>query len=324
MNIYDIAKEAGVSISTVSKYLNNKNIRPELRKRVEEVINKHNFVPNQVARGLASKSMKTVAVMVVDLRLMHYAQAAFFIDKSLSSFGYRVVICNTLGKPEESINYIKSMININIDGFIFIGSIFNYLNNYPEVLKTLDEIPVVCVNGHINVKKTVSVFINDKMGIYEATKYLIKKGRKNIHYIKYLDTASAINKKDGYEVAMMEAGLPRRIHSTNEFSSGGYKVCSNIIANRESIDGIICGEDLVAMGVMSCLKDVGYQIGKEVDVIGFNASEFTSLCDPRMTSVDNLCEESSEISAKLMLKLLNDEKVEDVHLNPHLVIKKSA
>ena len=96
MNIYDIAREAGVSISTVSKYLNNKNIRPELKEKIEYVIKKYNYVPSAVAQGLVSKSLKLIAVMVVDLQVSYYAAAAYTIDKTLSKLGYRVIICNTL------------------------------------------------------------------------------------------------------------------------------------------------------------------------------------------------------------------------------------
>lgn len=324
MNIYDIAKEAGVSISTVSKYLNHKNIRPELKERVEAVIKKYNFVPNQIARGLVFKSMKTVALMVVDLRLFHYSQAAFYIDKALSSQGYRVIICNMFGDREECVKNIKSLLNMGIDGIIFIGSIFNFLNQYPDLIVELDNLPIVSVNGHLNTKKSVSVLINDKNAIYEATQYLINKGRKNIHYIQYLDTNSAQNKASGYDKAMTEAKLDKHIHFTNEFVNGGYKVTNTIIRSRKPVDAIICGEDLVAMGAMSCLKDANYIVGSEVDIIGYNASDLTSLCDPRMTSVDNLCEESSNIAAQLMLKLVNNQKVSDVTLNPVLVKKKSA
>ena len=163
MNIYDIAKEAGVSISTVSKYLNNKSIRPELKERIEYVINKYDYVPSAVAQGLVSKSMKIVAVMVVDIQISHYAAAAYAIDKTLSAFGYRVIICNTLGDEKNSIRYIDSLIKINVDGIIFIGSIFNFLNKYEKVLKKIDDLPIICNNGHLDTNNCHSVYVDDKM-----------------------------------------------------------------------------------------------------------------------------------------------------------------
>lgn len=324
MNIYDIAKEAGVSISTVSKYLNNKNIRPELKARVEAVIKKYNYVPSAIAQGLVSRSMKTIAVMVVDIRLPHYSSAAFKIDMTLSPLGYRVIICNTLGDVKNSINYIESMLKINVDGIIFVGSIFNFLNNFPDLLHKLDDIPIVCNNGKLKTKKCVSVFVDDKLGVATATKYLISKGRKNIHYIQYLETKSATLKADGYREVVEKNGLPARIHHTSEFFEGGYKLMSEIISNREPIDAVICGEDLVAMGAISCLKEANIVVGKEVDVIGYNASEYTNLCDPRITSVDNLIEKASMEAAQKLLKLLEGTEVKDSCFEPVLIRKNSA
>ncbi len=324
MNIYDIAKEANVSISTVSKYLNNKNIRPELKERVEAVIKKYNYVPSAIAQGLVSKSMKTIAVMVVDLRFPHYSTAAFKIDMTLSPLGYRVIICNTLGDVKNSLKYIESLLKINIDGIIFIGSIFNFLNNFPALLKRLDNIPIVCNNGKLNTKRAVSVFVDDKLGMQKASEYLVKKGRKNIHYIQYLDTTSSNLKASGYKETMEKYGLPVKIYHTTEFFDGGYDSMTNILKSKEKIDAVICGEDLVAMGAISCLKEANIAVGKEVDVIGYNASEYTNLCAPRMTSVDNLIEKTSEESALVLLKMLDGEDIKDINLEPILCIKDSA
>ena len=89
MNIYDIAKEAGVSISTVSRVMNHKgNVNPVTRKRVEEILEKNNYTPSAIARGMVSKSMKTVSVLTVDIRVPHYAKTAYTIEREFSRRGY--------------------------------------------------------------------------------------------------------------------------------------------------------------------------------------------------------------------------------------------
>lgn len=324
MNIYDIAREASVSISTVSKYLNNKKIRPELKERVEAVIKKYNFVPNAIAQGLVSKSMKTVAVMVVDVRLPHYSNAAFKIDKILSPLGYRVIICNTLGDVKESIAYIDSLLNINVDGIVLIGSIFNFLNQYPELLAKIDRIPIVCHNGKLNTSRCISIMVNDKKGMEDATKYLINKGRKNIHYIQYLQTSSSELKMSGYFDEMKRNNLNPVIHHTDKFFDGGYEAALEIINSDKQTDAILCGEDLVAMGVIRRLAEQNIEVGKQVDVIGYNASDFTKLCLPTLTSVNNFIEESSEKVAYTILDMLKGEEASDLQFDPVLVKNESA
>ena len=112
INIYDIAREADTSISTVSRYLNKKNVRPETKKRIEEVISKYNYRPSAIAKGLVAHSMKTVAVFVVDIRMPHYANAAYYIDNELSKYGYRTIICNTMGELSTIFKYVDEVSEI--------------------------------------------------------------------------------------------------------------------------------------------------------------------------------------------------------------------
>ena len=110
MNIYDIAREAGVSISTVSRVLNNKgNVNENTRKNVMEILQKHNYTPSAIARGMVSKSMRTVAVLTVDIRVPHYARTAYTIEREFSRRGYEVTLCNTGGELAETEKYLRTV-----------------------------------------------------------------------------------------------------------------------------------------------------------------------------------------------------------------------
>ena len=98
MNIYDIAAEAGTSISTVSRVLNNKgNVNPKIRDRVEAVLKKYDYKPSAIARGMVSKTMKNIAILTVDVRVTHYARMIYVIEQEFSNLGYNVSVCNTGG-----------------------------------------------------------------------------------------------------------------------------------------------------------------------------------------------------------------------------------
>ena len=252
-NIYDIAREAKTSISTVSRYLNNKNVRPDTKERIKAVIEKYNYHPSSIAKGLVTKSMKLIAVMVVDIRLPHYANASYFIDKELSNTGYRVIVCNTSGDLNTCAKYIDSVLNMGCEGIIFVGSIFNELNRYQEIVEKLNSIPVVITNGKLDVERCISIYIDDKKGIYDATKYLINKGRTHIKYIQYTNNQSAILKADGYKEAMQEAGLTPSIYYTNDIFNGGYDETRRMILEDYALDAILSGEDLISMSASRAL-----------------------------------------------------------------------
>ena len=166
MNIYDIAKEAGVSISTVSRVMNHKgNVNPETRKKVEEILEKNNYTPSAIARGMVSKSMKTVSVLTVDIRVPHYARTAYTIEREFSRRGYEVSLCNTGGELEETIKYLRTAREKKTDGIVLVGSVFNTLCKNAEISGLLQNIPVVLANGKLELPNSYSVLVDDRDGV---------------------------------------------------------------------------------------------------------------------------------------------------------------
>ena len=144
MNIYDIAKKAGMSISTVSRVLNHKtNVTPTTRKKIEAILKEYNYSPNAIARGLVSNSMETIAVVTVDIRVPHYAKQAYTVEQAFSSLGYNVLVCNTGGKLNETKKYMKMLSEKQIDGVVLVGSVFNDICKDPEIVTYLKNLPVV-------------------------------------------------------------------------------------------------------------------------------------------------------------------------------------
>ena len=144
MNIYDIAAEAGVSISTVSRVMNKKgNVNPEMKRRIEEVLKKYDYKPSAIARGMVSKTMKTIAILTVDLRVPQHARQVYIIEREFIQKGYNVMVCNTEGKLEECARYINLLMEKQVDGVVLIGSTFNQLKNRTEITGKVSRIPVV-------------------------------------------------------------------------------------------------------------------------------------------------------------------------------------
>ena len=123
MNIYDIAREAGVSIATVSRVLDHKDtVRADTRAKVEKVLKRCNYAPSAIAQGMVSKSLHTVAVLTVDIRDSHYARTAYTIEREFGRRGYEVILCNTGGDRAETLRTLQAVAQKQVDGLILLGA----------------------------------------------------------------------------------------------------------------------------------------------------------------------------------------------------------
>lgn len=303
MNIYDIAQEAGVSIATVSRVLNNKGpVSASTRSRVEEVLARHNYTPSAIARGMMSKSLRTVAVLTVDIRVPHYARTAYTIEREFSRRGYEVILCNTGGDREETLKYLRAVTRKQVDGIVLVGSVFNTICQGAEMEQLLSSVPVVLANGRLNLPNTYSVSVDDRYGVALAVEHLAGNGRKDIFYIKDRDTVSAQNKLAGFVEAMERCGLDAksRVIETGETLEAGMAAARQILDGTQPCDAIVCGEDLTAAGVLKALLRAGVRVPEQVAVTGFNNSDYARLCEPVLTSVDNKPEQVALLCVQLL------------------------
>ena len=209
MNIYDIAAEAGTSISTVSRVLNNKgNVNPKIRDRVEAVLKKYDYKPSAIARGMVSKTMKNIAILTVDVRVTHYARMIYVIEQEFSNLGYNVSVCNTGGSVQECNRYFEILSEKQTDGIVLIGSVFNELIKYPEITAKIKDTPVVIANGQVKLPNFYSVLVDDTKAIRMASDYMFDHGRMDLFYVFDIATDSGRAKRQGFLEAMKLRDVP--------------------------------------------------------------------------------------------------------------------
>ena len=324
MNIYDIAKEAGVSISTVSRVMNHKgNVNPVTRKRVEEILEKNNYTPSAIARGMVSKSMKTVSVLTVDIRVPHYAKTAYTIEREFSRRGYEVSLCNTGGELEETIKYLRTALEKKADGIVLVGSVFNTLCKNAEISGLLKNVPVVLANGKLELPNSYSVLVDDRYGISLAVEHLIQKGHREIYYLRDMDTVSAQLKCEGFITEMEKCGLKnarQQVVKAEPSIEGGIHAVEKLIREKRKFTGIVCGEDITAAGVVKALLHHGIKIPEEVAVTGYNHSEYAKVCEPQLTTIDNKPELVAMMSIQLLTSLIEkSDTYSSCTIQPELV-----
>lgn len=273
MNIYDIAKEAGVSISTVSRVMNKKeNVNPATRKKVEEILEKNNYTLSAIARGMVSKTMKTVAILTVDIRVPHYSRTAYTIEREFSRRGYEVLLCNTGGELSETVKYLRTVQEKKVDGIVLVGSVFNTLCKKEEIGKLLKNTPVVLANGKLELPS---------YGIHNGKGYVIE---------------------------------------TERSIEGGMRAVNQLLLDKKEFTGIVCGEDLTAVGAVKALLHAGLRVPEDVAVTGYNNSDYAAICEPELTTVDNKPEMVAMMSVQLLTSLIEKtEAYSSCTIQPELV-----
>ncbi|MBO5573720.1 MAG: LacI family DNA-binding transcriptional regulator [Clostridium sp.] len=323
MNIYDIAREAGVSITTVSRVLNNKaNVSEKTRRKIQEVLERHSYQPSAIARGLVSGTMKTVAILMVDVRTPHYAMTAFTMEQKLSKLGYMVLLCNTGENREDWKRYLRELYERKADGIILVGSIYKQLEE-DDALDLVRGIPIVMSNGKIDRENVYSVMVDEGRGIELATEHLYRRGHRKIAYVKDKQTESAERKKNGYLRKMAELGLPEEDRTVCEIeytAEAGARIALSL--HDKGYDAVVFGEDLTAVGAVNGLLDAGIAVPGEMAVTGCNNSEYATLCRPGLTSINNKAEVLSELSVQLLVDILAEKtEIAELVVIPELVVR---
>ncbi|MCG8500882.1 MAG: LacI family transcriptional regulator [Firmicutes bacterium] len=329
MNIYNVASEAGVSIATVSRVLNNSpQVSEKTRKKVTDVLEKYHYTPNAIARGLVVNSMKTIGVLTIDIRDLYYATVAYTIEQDLSKLGYNVMLCNTGGDAQEKINYMKRLAEKKVDGLILVGSVFKDQKLDTAISQIAKQMPIVMVNGLLEAENIYSIICDDSYGISIGVAYLHNKGHRDIVYLQDAETYSAQSKVHGFKTGMLKRELPLKAHSILKVEkgiNGGSMAVKQLVESDHNFSAIIAGEDITAVGAIKALKALHKSIPDDVAVIGFNNSIIAQCCDPDLTTVDN----KMEMTATGAVRILNDVfKGRNVPsktvITPDLVIRTSS
>lgn len=312
MTIYDIAKEANVSASSVSRVVNNKpGVNKEVRHKILKLLDKYNYSPNAMARGLVSQSSKIIGILVADIRNIHHTDGAYYIEREMVSFGYCCIILNTGDKEEDKINAIQTLERRRVEGVVMMGSIFQSSAVSTAIARHLRTVPVVMVNGWLNLPNVYGVATDEHGGVQQCVQHLVEKGRKYIAFVcDAPKTPSNMLKEKGFHDSMREIGVNGELwtYETENTLKGGYDTTLHILNDHPNLDGIIYAVDLLAAGGIQALTSKKISIPKQIAVIGINNSAYAEICNPRLTSLDNKRLDSSIIAARILTDCLSGKQ----------------
>jgi len=321
MTIIEIAKMAGVSRTTVSRYLNNGYVSAEKADRIRAVIESTGYQPSRQARMLRTKRTNLVGVIIPKLNSDSISREIDGISAVLSKAGYEIILANTNNKEQEEITYLKLFAaNGSVDAVILIGTIWT--QEHEEILKDYP-LPVVVLGQKCQVCSCV--YFEDYQAAKQQGEILTRTGRR-IGYIGVTerDEAAGHNRRMGFLDAMHEAGIevpPEAFVETGFKTQSGYEAAKRLIEQYPHPDSIFCATDNIAAGAMVYLREQGYRIPEDVQITGIGDSEKGRVVTPRLTTVHYFYRTSGKETARLLLGRLSGIKAEtaSVHMGCKLI-----
>ena len=287
LNIIDIAKLAGVSKSTVSRYLNNGYVGAESREKIKKVIDETGFMPQSYAKSLRTGKTNLIGVIV---------------PKISTETAPRVV--QGITEVEKEFEYLNIFKNNQVDGVIFMGT--KITPRHKEIMNKLD-VPIVVVAQYMD--NYPCVYHDDFNAAKYMTEYLIGKGHKNIGFIGVYeeDRSVGLERENGYIAALKENDLEVDMENLKlgDFSyESGYKLANELINKKNTPTAIFAVTDNLAIATIDCLKDNGLNVPEDVAVVSIGDTRISQVVSPKLTTIHYHYKTSGRKSAEIMIELL--------------------
>ncbi|MDR2900132.1 MAG: LacI family transcriptional regulator [Treponema sp.] len=333
LTIHDIAREANVSISTVSRVMNNtKKVSPEIKERVFSIIEKHNFKPNQIARGLVSRKSGMIAVIIPDISNAVFGSVTKGIESICQQKDYTLIVSESGGNTDNELNLLRAMSNRQIDGLLFAG-----VDVHQKVVDAIDEqkystVLVMQEMSEPSTEKSIPTIIHDNIqAIKDATRFLYEKGHRDIAFIGGLKNDFSAGKKRymGYCEVMSELNLQYNDsyveHGDFSFESG-YRCMQKIHEkNKQLPSAVMVCSDLMAIGAMNYLDTMNIKVPEEISIMGFDDIEMASYVKPQLSTIRIPYFEEGALAARTLFSLMEEEELLlGTQYIPHKIIERQS
>ena len=296
-SIKDVAKEAGVSVATVSRVINGTaTVSDESRTRVEQAIHDLGYRSNEVARTLKMIKTRRIAVIITSLSRSFFSRVIEGIQAEAEKHSYSVFFAETHDSIEKEKQLVELFAGQWVDGIILASSVNDeteheeYISRLASLNKQGTRIPVVTLEFPLNNGHLDAVCIDHQKAAYDAVRYLIDLGKHNIAHISHPEgNRIGAWRTNGYETAIRAAGLPFRkemISEANYTSYSGYLAMERLVSGGHRPDAVFCANDQTAVGVIKYCEDNGLNVPEDVAIIGTDDIFVASIMSPSLSTVD--------------------------------------
>lgn len=310
VSIVDVAKKAGVSTATVSRVVNQLGgYSKETEKRVLKTIQESGFRPNVNAIGLRTNRSHCVGVIVPDITNEFFAKIVRTLDTFFVKHNYSLLICDSNEDPELEERHIQDMFDKNVDGLIYVSG----MASISSMLKT-SRVPVVFIDRSPKDAEVI-VQSDNFQGGYLAGRKLYETGCRKLLLLRDYRMASTIRqRREGFLEALSENGIvwdkDYEIGIPPDYKSTKDKVSELLIKKGCYFDGIFTTNDAMALGAMHALAQAGYEVPRDVRLVGFDDVSLSEFCYPPMTTIHQNTEQLGLLGGEALLKLIHKEDIE--------------
>ncbi len=323
ITIKDVARLAEVSISTVSRVINDsKPVSPEVRKRVLKVIEETGYKPNDVARSLVTRRSYLIGVIVNNLAQSYVADIVRGIEEIGKMYGYDILLCSSYSSTETQEKYLQLLDRKQAEGLFLVGSKFD-----DEIIKMAKSFNKPCVFFTRNVSDKINhITIDCNSAIYEMTKYLIEEGHRKIAYFSDFEDRTSVEseKIEGY----LKAVEDNELEYSKIYVVGGnkhnqaYELGKSIIGETGDFTACVCSSDEIAIGILDSFLDNGISVPDDMSVVGFGNIREGKFVRPELTTIGEPYYDVGAVGMRMLIKMIKGDKTKQGRMELPFTIEK--
>lgn len=328
----DVAREAGVSVMTVSRVVNGKDgISAATRQRIQTIIDRLGYRPSEIARGLVTQRTATLGLVVPDNANPFFSEVARGVEHLAYDAGYNVILCNTDEDVAREVSVLRLLEEKRVDGVVLCSprlqdaELRDALTYHPAVMLINRPLP----DSHFD-----HLMIDDELGGRLATAHLLSRGHTRIGFLAGPEASSSGRRRQaGYRAALQEAGITpdaawvRHCAPTVE---GGKEAAHHLLNAQPALTALFCYNDLTAIGTLIACREAGRRVPEDLAVVGYDDIPMAALITPPLTTCHVPRYEIGRQATRLLLDRVatrTDSAIyngADVVITPELVIRASA
>lgn len=308
-SIADIAQKAGVSTTTVSRVINHisKGVSSSTRAHVQAIIEELNYRPNLQARGIAKSHSGIIGVIIPDVSNLFYPQVLRGIGDQISERGYNMILCSSDADPTREKEQLMSMVDQRVEGVILCSGVSNeqFLKEYRSF-----EMPLVMMGRSFDSRYADGCIIGDNEGgMYGSASYILGHGHRQILYLDGpKEVAGPMHRLEGFRRAMQDHQIPvcGELIRQGEFSvQYGCDTVCRMLEKGRPFTAVVTGSDLIAIGAVKALLSAGIRVPGDVEVIGFDNIDLSSIFEPALSTVSKPHYAMAQEAARMLLAVID-------------------
>ncbi|MFF3023243.1 LacI family DNA-binding transcriptional regulator [Gottfriedia sp. NPDC057948] len=306
-SIKDVANLAGVGVGTVSRVINNHpNVTPETLDKVNAAIKQLNYIPNEVARNFKMQKSNMVALVLPSIWNPFFSELAYYIEDELDRKGYKLMLCNSGGRPDKELYYFDKLNQNKVAGVVGI--------TYNDIEESISaDIPIISIDRHFG-KKITCVTSDNYTGGRIALNELVNAGAKKVAYLGIASSvySEVILRKNGFIDEAKAKGVEYFIHEEHDNVYNDDLFFENFFAKKihQGVDGVFANTDLLAAKYIDRAKRLGIRTPENVKVIGYDGIQDNTLFHPVLSTIRQPVEEMARMSVKLLVKKIEGEDLD--------------